>query len=150
MKNLKRYIGMLIVLIIIFIIIFLCVHFLSKGYTNNYEVEGYLIKEIYTKDEQDEHDNYYIEINSNNVIFNYQFYKDIKDNNKIVKDVIYYDGEYKCLLPILSDDIKVDFLCYKNNEYYNYVDIVGKDEKLDKFIEKIDDEIFLKVINQVK
>ncbi len=144
MKSLKRYISMFIVLLIIFFVIFLCVHFLSKGYTNSYKIDNYKIKEIYTKDEQGEHDNYYIEINSNNIIFNYQFYKEIEDDNKIVKDVIYYDGEYKCLLPILSDNIKVDFLCYKNGEYHNYIDIVGKDSKLDSFIEKIDDERYNK------
>ncbi len=136
----KRYIRITIVFIIIFILIFICVHFLSKGYTNKYSIDDFSIKEVYTKDEQNEHDNYYIEIGINDIVYNYQFYKQIEDDNKLVKDILYYDGEYKCLLPILSDDIKVDFLCYKDKKYYNYRDIVGDEEHLDKFIQDIDDD----------
>lgn len=139
MKSWKRYLIALGVLIFVFLLIYLCVHFLSKGFTNKYNIDSYSIKEIYTKDEQDEDDNYYIEITANNIIYNYQFYK-IEDDNKIVKDILYYDGEYKCLLPLLSDNIKVDFLCYKEKSYYNYSDIKGKDDKLDKYIKKLDKE----------
>ena len=142
MKKFKRYIYSLFVVLIVYLIIALCVHFLSKGYTNDYSINKYDIREIYTKDEQDEHDNYYIEITANNVLFNYQFYKEIKDDNKLVKDIIFYDGEYKCLLPLLSDDIKVDFLCYKDSEYYNYQDIKGNDTKLDKYINNLDKDIY--------
>lgn len=135
----KRYIRAILVFMIIFILIFICVHFLSKGYTNKYSIGDFSIKEVYTKDEQNEHDNYYIEIAINDTVYNYQFYKQIEDDNKLVKDIIYYDGEYKCLLPILSDNIKVDFLCYKDKKYYNYYDIIGKEEHLDEFIEDVDD-----------
>lgn len=134
----KRYIRAIVVFIIIFILLFICVHFLSKGYTNKYSINDFSIKEVYTKDEQNEHNNYYIEIGINDIVYNYQFYREIEDDNKLVKDILYYDGEYKCLLPILSDDIKVDFLCYKDKQYYNYQDIVGKEEHLDEFIEEID------------
>ena len=112
----KRYIRVILIFIIIFILIFICIHFLSKGYTNKYSINDFSIKEIYTKDEQNEHDNYYIEIGINDIVYNYQFYKKIEDDNKLVKDILYYDGEYKCLLPILSDNIKVDFLCYKDEK----------------------------------
>lgn len=139
MKNWKRYLIALGVLVIIFLLIYLCVHFLSKGFTNKYTIDNFSVKEIYTKDEQGEDDNYYIEIMANNIIYNYQFYN-IEDDNKIVKDILYYDGEYKCLMPILSDNIKVDFLCYKEKSYYNYSDIKGKDDKLDRYIKKLDKE----------
>lgn len=128
MKKFKRYFIAFLVLCTIIFIVFICVHFLSKGYTNEYMIDKYSVKVKYTKSEQDEHNNYYIEIRANNLLYNYQFYKEIKDNNKIVKDIFFYDGEYKCLLPILSDNIKVDFLCYKDSSYYNYADIKGKDE----------------------
>ena len=142
MKKFKRFIIALVVILIIYLVIALCVHFLSKGYTNEYSIGKYNIEEIYTKDEQDEHDNYYIEIEANNIVFNYQFYKDIDDDNKIVKDIIFYDGEYKCLLPVLSDNIKVDFSCYKDGEFYNYNDIKGKDTKLDKYVSKVDKKYY--------
>ncbi len=142
MKSFKRFLIAFVALSIIVLVVFICVHFLSKGYTNEYMIDEHYITEIYTKSEQDEHDNYYIEIETNNIIYNYQFYKKIKDNNKIVKDIFFYDGEYKCLLPVLSDNIKVDFLCYKDSSYYNYVDIKGKDEKLDEYISKVDKDIY--------
>ncbi len=140
MKKLKRFLVFIVVFFIIYFLIYICVHFMSKGYTNNYKINKYEVTEIYTKDEQNEHDNYYIEIEANGVTFNYQFYKNIKDNNKIVKDVLFYDGEYKCLLPILSDDLKVDFQCYKDSEFYNYQSIKGNDLKLDKYIKKLGKE----------
>ena len=137
MKNIKKYISIFVILIILFLVIFVCIHFLSKGYTRKYKIKDYTIKEVYTKDEQDEHDNYYIEITAGNIIYNYQFYAEFKDKNKIIKDIFYYDGEYKCLLPILSDNISVDFLCYKDDSYFNYQTIKGKDDKLDSYVNKI-------------
>lgn len=113
---------------------------MSKGYVNKYDVKNYSVKEVYTKSEENEHDNYYIEIIANNIVYNYQFYIDIDDNYKMVKDVLYYDGEYKCLLPVLSDSIKVDIMCYKNKKYFNYQDIKGEEEKLDKFVSELSKE----------
>lgn len=140
MKNLRRFLFFLIVVLLIYFLIVLCVHFMSKGYTNTYIIDKYEVTEIYTKDEQHEHNNYYVEIEANNIWYNFQFYREFKDNNKIVKDILFYDGDYKCLLPILSDDVHVDFQCYKDKEYYNYQDIKGKDSKLDKYISKLSKE----------
>ena len=75
MKDWKRYLIALGVLIILFLLIYLCVHFLSKGFTNKYTIDNFTVREVYTKDEQNEDDNYYKEINANNIIYNYQFYK---------------------------------------------------------------------------
>ncbi len=135
----KRFIKLFFCFIFLFIGIFLCIKFFSKGYTKKYSVDNgkYNIKEVYTEDTKNEIDNYYIEISVNNVVFNFQLYKEKSDKGKIVKDVIYYDGDYKCILPILEDDIKVDFLCYKENTYYNYSAIKGIDEDLDKYINNI-------------
>lgn len=140
MKNLRRFLFFLIVVLLIYFLIVLCVHFLSKGYTNTYIIDKHEVTEIYTKNEQHEHNNYYVEIEANNIWYNFQFYREFKDNNKIVKDILFYDGDYKCLLPILSDDVHVDFQCYKDKEYYNYQDIKGKDSKLDKYISKLSKE----------
>lgn len=125
----------------LFLFIFICIKLMSKGYTNDYVIDGkYKVKEIYTKDEQDEHDNYYIEVEVNDIVFNFQIYNEINNKTKVVKDVIYYDGEYKCLMPVLRDNVKVDFLCYKEKNYYTYQSIKGKDEKLDNYISKISKE----------
>lgn len=140
MKNYKRYIKLIICFLLLFIFIFICLKLLSKGYTNSYTLDNdkYQIEEVYTKDTNDEHDNYYIEIKADDIVYNFQLYQEIKDNNKLVKEVLYYNGEYKCLLPILSNNVKVDFMCYKDNKYYNYKSIVGLDYELDKYINNID------------
>lgn len=137
MLRYRRYFNLFLILLGIYFLIYVCVHFLSKGYSNKYVVNNkFHVNEIYTKDEQNEHNNYYIEITINGIKYTYQFYREIDDNNKIVKDIAYYDGDYKCMLPIFSDDIKVDFLCYKNGQFYNYQDIKEQDEQLDVFVEE--------------
>ncbi len=139
MLKYKRYIKLFFAFLGLFLLIFVCLHFLSKGYTNSYKINDKVsVKQIYTKDEKDEHDNYYLEIKYDNTIFNYQFYLPVKDDSKLVKDVLVYDGKYKCVLPIFNNDIKVDFSCYKDNVYYNYHDLVGEEEKLDDYISKVD------------
>ena len=140
MKLFKRYLIVIMIIIFILLLIFISMKLMSKGYTNTYNIDKFNITEIYTKSEKDEHNNHYVEININDLYFNYQFYKKISDTNKLVKDIYYYDGEYKCILPILSDNIKVDFMCYKDGEYYNYVNIIGNESKLDRYISKIDKE----------
>lgn len=140
MKKYKRYIKLVICFLLLFIFIFICLRLLSKGYKNSYSLDNnkYQIEEVYTRDTDDEHDNYYIEIKSKDIIYNFQLYQNIKDNNKLVKEVLYYDGDYKCLLPILSNDVKVDFMCYKDSKYYDYANIRGLDYDLDKYINSLD------------
>jgi hypothetical protein len=134
MKKYNRYVKLTCSLLGIFLLIFLCIHFLSKGFTNTYSIGNNKIKEIYTEDETDEIDNYYIEITNDKVKYNYQFYNIKKEKKKLIKKVLNYDGNYKCILPIFNIDLNVDFVCYKDGEYYNYTDIIGKDNKLDKYI----------------
>lgn len=140
MKKKNRWQIILIVVFII-LIIFCCVRFYSKGYNINYklgEKGEFQIKEIYTKNVKGERDNYYIEIQHGKYTFNYQFFNSFSVKRKIVKDVIFYDGEYKCMLPIIENGAQTDIKCYKDNRYYNYVSIYGKEKKLDEFVNNID------------
>lgn len=139
----ERLIKLVIAFALLFLLIFLCVRFLSKGYTNSYKIKNkFKVNEVYTKDEANERNNYYITIEVNDLVFDYQFYRELENNNKIVKDVLYYDGEYKCMMPIFKNDLKVDFHCYKDNVFYNYIDVVGKDEELDKYIKSLSKDIY--------
>ncbi len=136
--RLKKFIRMVPVLLGLFLLIFLCVHFLSRGYTSTYTVDNkFDVKEIYTKAEDKEHNNYYIEIKVDDLIFNYEFYYEFKNNNTIVNDVIYYNDDYKCVLPKLNDNLLVDMMCYKGNVLYNYQDIKGESEALDEFVDNL-------------
>lgn len=137
MKKYNRYVKIVLSFFFIFLVIFLCIHFLSKGFTNSYSVGKNKIKEVYTEDEKDEVDNYYIEITFNKIKYNYQFYNIDKQKKKLVNKVLNYDGEYKCIKPIFNIELEVDFTCYKDDEYYNYIDIVGKEKELDNYIKSL-------------
>lgn len=144
------------IFIVVFLILvaFCCVRFYSKGYTVTYKIgdEKYEVTEIYTKNASNEIDNYYIEMNVNQVVYGFQFYHKFSKKRKVVEDIITYDGEYKCALPIINGKAESDFLCYKDYRYYFYNTIVGKDKDLDKFIEELDEKIYDKEnwVNQVE
>lgn len=126
-----------------------CVRFYSKGHTTTYylgENKDYEIKEIYTKNKSGETDNYYLEIKHKSNIFSFQLFDKYEEKRNIVEDIIYYDGDYKCMLPIIDGISQTDIMCYKDNRYYNYVSIIGKEKELDKFVNDIDINIYDKNI----
>ncbi len=138
----KRFI---LVGVLLILILFCCIRFYSKGHNTVYQLgkkDEYEVHEIYTKNVGDELDNYYLEITKGNLSFSFQLFDTYKERRKIVEDILYYDGEYKCMLPIIDDTAQTDISCYKNNRYYNYATIMGKDRELDKFVEEIDINIY--------
>lgn len=140
-----KKVRIVVVLVFITLILMCCVRFYSKGHTTSYtlgEKEEYQIKEIYTKNQSNELDNYYLEIEINNQNFSFQLFKTFEKRRKIVSDILYYDGEYKCLLPIIDGISQTDIICYKDNRYYNYASIIGKELELDKFVDDIDINIY--------
>lgn len=135
----------IIILVFLFLIIVCCIRFYSKGHNTTYSLgkkSEYKIKEIYTKNKSNELDNYYLEINVGTNRFRFQLFKTFDRKRKIIDDILYYNGDYKCLLPIIDGIAQTDILCYKNNRYYNYVDVIGKEDKLDQFVNDIDINIY--------
>ncbi len=132
------------IIIFVILVLFCCVRFYSKGYTVTYKVgkEKYEVTEIYTKNASDEINNYYIEIISNQVAYGFQFYHRFSKKRKVVEDIITYDGEYQCVLPIIGGKAESDLLCYKDYRYYFYNTIIGKESNLDKFVSELDDKIY--------
>lgn len=140
-----KKVRIIIVLIFLVLMIVCCVRFYSKGHFTSYYLgddKEYEIKEVYTKNKSNEVDNYYIEIRHQNNVFSFQLFNKYKEKRNIVEDVIYYDGEYKCMLPIIEGVSQTDILCYKNNRYYNYASIIGQESKLDKFVNDIDINVY--------
>lgn len=134
-----------IIFIFLILIIFSCIRFISKGHTITYKLginNEYEVKEIYTKKEKNEMDNYYLEITSDKVTYSYQLFDSFSMKRKIVTDLIYYNGNYDCMLPIIDNKVYTDILCYKDNRFYNYAHIIGKDSNLDKFVNNIDINIY--------
>lgn len=140
-----KKVRILIIFIFIILIAFSCFRFLSKGYTITYKLginNEYEIKEIYTKKEANETDNYYLEINIDKVTYSYQLFDSFSIGRKIVTEIIYYNGKYNCLLPIIDGKVYTDILCYKDNRFYNYAHLIGKDTALDTFVNNIDINIY--------
>ena len=140
-----KKIRIIIVLIFVVLTILCCVRFYSKGHNTTYELgedKKYIVKEVYTKNQKKEVDNYYIEIAVSDLTFSFQLFKTFEEKREIVEYIIYYNGEYKCVLPIIDGIAQTDILCYKNNRYYNYSSIIGKEAKLDQFVGDIDINIY--------
>ena len=135
-----RKIRMIVILLFIVLIAFCCVRFFSKGYEITYKLKDkneFEIKEVYTRNIKNEKDNYYIEITIGKTTYSYQFFKDF-EKRKVVTDILYYKGEYECLLPLIEEIALTDFVCYKNNTFYNYAHIRGTEKKLDEYIDSLD------------
>lgn len=122
-----------------------CVRFYSKGHTTTYYLgddKEYEIKEVYTKNKNHEVDNYYLEIKHRGSVFSFQLFDTYKEKREIIEDILYYDGQYKCMLPIIDGKSQTDIVCYKDNRYYNYASIIGNEIELDKFVNDIDINIY--------
>jgi len=128
------------ILIFVVLIAVSCVRFFSQGHTITYKLPEHLdfeILEVNTRKLRNERDNYYIEIRSETHTFSFQLFEEF-DSRRIVTDIIYYEGDYTCLLPIFDERIIVDMLCYKDGIFYDYHMIQGEEDSLDKFVSGIE------------
>lgn len=143
-KKYKIKYKSVLVLVFLVLVIFCCVRFYSKGYTIHYKLqdETYEITEIYTKNAKKEKDNYYIEVVANKVTYGFEFYHTFSKKRKVIEDVISYQGDYECVLPVIDGKAETDILCYKNYRYYFYNAIQGKEKALDEFVDTIDSDIY--------
>lgn len=139
----KRKLLLIIILVFVLFLVWLLLFVICRtSYNINYKIHDnniiYNISEIYNKKTNLKRSNYYFEINVSNNKFNFQIYNNLK-KKKVIKKIYYYeDSEYKCLLPIFFGGKQlIDMICISNSEYKYYHDIVGEDEKLDKFVKKI-------------
>ena len=140
-----KKIRIIIVFVFLVLMVVCCVRFYSKGHSTTYHLgdnKEYEIKEIYTKNQKEEVDNYYLEIKYKNTLFSFQLFDTYNEKRNIVEDIMYYDGDYKCMLPIIDGISQTDIMCYKDNRYYNYASIIGKEIALDKFVNDIDINIY--------
>jgi hypothetical protein len=140
-----KKIRIIIVFVFLVLMVVCCVRFYSKGHSTTYHLgdnKEYEIKEIYTKNQKEEVDNYYLEIKYKDTLFSFQLFDTYNEKRNIVEDIMYYDGDYKCMLPIIDGISQTDIMCYKDNRYYNYASIIGKEIALDKFVNDIDINIY--------
>lgn len=127
---------------------FLLIHFtyiwFSKGrnvsYTINKDDKKFLIQESYTKNYKNDYPNYYIEINVDGNVFNFEMPDSFSSNSYIVSDIKYFkNNKYECVLPIFSDEkVMTDVLCLVDSTLYHYSDLQNQSLELDNFVNSID------------
>lgn len=135
----KRTLILLVILFIFYLVIQMIFNYVGPGHDIEYSVDGYSVHEVLTQHKKEDADNYYFEIKKDDIIFNFQI-DNVRQGSKLVKDIEYFKNvNYECMIPILR--IKGDYLnvvCKKDNVYYNYSDIKGKDPEVDDFAIKYD------------
>lgn len=138
----KRVFTTISVLFIFYFTIQIIFNFNSKGFKNTYDVTTdnikYNVKEVYTANTKDEHDNYLINISGNNYNYNFQTYTFLKKANHIVEAVYSYQN---CILPIFKDKgILFDITCVNNKEQSYYHNIYNPSAGLVSFAKAMEDK----------
>ena len=132
----KKKLKALILLIILLILILICksiLSFDSINYKLNIDKNKIKIKEVINDN------NYYIEIKSDNNIYPLRIYEDLNNKRKVVKDIYFYkDNSIECILPVINNKLYTDMMCYKDGSIYDYYNIIGENDSLDKYIRSID------------
>ena len=129
--NKKIKVLLLIFVLAIFIIILNKItNIKNLTYKVNYENAKFTIKEKYNKKD------YYIELYTKYSTFNFRI-PNLKKKRVIDKIYYYKDKEYECVFSVINDNIYFDMLCANDNIMYDYYSIIGKDSKLDEYVESI-------------
>ena len=136
----KKMFGLLLILLIGYFGFQLLFRFVDKGHIEEYEIttnnQVFNIKEIYTVNTEEDN-NYYLEIKVNDEIFDIQIYDNLNMAKRIVTDIYYYNGDYKCIIPVINKEKYGIVICKSGNTYYNYEDIKGKNSSLDLFVKEL-------------
>lgn len=137
----KKMFGLLITLLIGYFFFQFIFRFIDKGHTIEYSIinenKKFDIKEIYTLN-QEEDNNYYLEIKIDDEIFDFQIFDNLNMTKKIVTNVYYYNQDYKCIMLEISNKNYGNVICKIDNTYYNYEDLKGKSLSLDSFASNFD------------
>lgn len=135
----KKYLRIIIVFIFIFILSRFFFLFLYRGRTVNYSIEEgmhkYDVHEEYIRNNKQLSSHYYIEIDFDEIKFNFRISDDF-DKRSYIVDTIYSfkNDQYICILPIFIDgSIQSEILCQKENIIYPYRSLQNESLELDKF-----------------
>lgn len=136
----KKMFGLLLILLIGYFGFQLLFRFVDKGHIEEYEIttnnQVFNIKEIYTVNTEEDN-NYYLEIKVNDEIFDIQIYDNLNMAKRIVTDIYYYSGDYKCIIPVINKEKYGNVICKSGDTYYNYEDIKGRNSSLDLFVKEL-------------
>lgn len=139
----KKGVTIIISIVFLLILINFMIKIFSKGHNIEYNLKDkkitFKINEKLIRNTKNERNTYNLKIKTPTATFYYQIDNDFKNTKIIIKKMKYYkDNHYECLLPIFKGDkVLTDVICKTSDQYYNYTDIIGKNEKIDKFVNNI-------------
>lgn len=135
----KKLFGLLVFLFVAYLAIQISFRFFDKGHSIEYKIDIFNVKEKYIQNIKNETNNYYFEITVNNSIFNFETYKSLNRNSKVIKKINYFkNSNYECIFPEFRDNTFVtDIICKKDQINYYYSYLKGKDPELDNFANKL-------------
>lgn len=137
----KKVFKMLVVLLLLYFGIQIIFSLFGKGHEIEYSVDDVKIKEIYTNNQKNEHNNYYFDVDVSGVHYFLQTYHNFGTEKKVIKKVKQLNTENNmCILPIFkNDEIVMDVICKVNGINVYYHDIIGNDAKLDNLVSQINE-----------
>ena len=147
----KKMLNLLIILLIGYFGFQLIFRVIDKGHIEEYIIKTnektFNIKEIYTTNTEED-DNYYLEINVDDEIFDMQIFDNLNMSKKIITDIYYYDKDYKCIMPVINKKNYENIICKIGDTYYNYEELKGKSSSLDLFVKELNLSIeYDKILN---
>lgn len=142
----KRMLGLTLILVVSYFAIQILFTFVDKKYDNKYEISdglrNYTIEETLMLNNSVWSNNYFININIDNIDYTYEVYRDFNRITRIVEKVKYYeDNKYKCLfIKFKNNKILSEVKCYDGEFIYPYHNIKEKNENLELFIKSLETE----------
>lgn len=116
----RRLVFTVLVLFALYILFQIGFNYFGTGHKNSYQIYDdnlkFEVKEVYTSNTKNETNNYYIEIQKDDLVFNFQIFENLYGAEKIVKEIKYYEKEqYKCIFPLfIGEKNLTDLLCIEN------------------------------------
>lgn len=137
-ENMKKMLGMLIVLFAIYFGIQIIFNVLGKGGEDTYILKNDYTFKVYEKATfklKNRFDNYYFKVEVEDTTFTFQLFNGFSKHSRVIDDIKYFEvNNYKCILPIFETGIVMDALCKDGNVYIyaNTLDNSSLNKKLNE------------------
>lgn len=156
--NTRKLVLLFVILVLLYICFVVAIRTLNHGHYVDYTLKDkdtnqkFMIEETRTTRVKGEKNNYYFEIHTDNITFNFQDEQDFKKRNYVIKEIKYFkDDKYECIYPIFKNiQLKRDMICKKDGIQYEYSSLQHNDKKLLEFEKKLSAYGYQKKVYQKK
>src|SRR5574344_1464175 len=139
----KKLFMMLVFLFIVYFGIQIGFRFTGKGHNSEYKlVDGnniFYVTEKYNKKDENNPENYYLQIKINNTTFSYNILNEFYAKEAIVDSIKYFkDNSYECIYVKYSGNKTItDVMCKENNTITYYHDMEDVSKSLSDFVSSL-------------